>query len=99
VIAKRHVVELYDLTRRERAAFVEDLASVGRAVAQAFGPVKLDTLMMGHLCPHLHCHIYPQYDHDDPHKLINVQEGDQILSEDEHRRRIELLQRLLSAGS
>jgi diadenosine tetraphosphate (Ap4A) HIT family hydrolase len=88
VVLKYHAVELHDLPLVDRSAFADDVARVGRSVERLFGPVKLDTLIMGHLCPHGHCHVYPRYHHDDPRKLINVQEGDVSLSEGEARERI-----------
>jgi diadenosine tetraphosphate (Ap4A) HIT family hydrolase len=88
VVLKYHAVELHDLSRPDRSSFADDIARVGQAMQEVFHPVKLDTLMMGHLCPHLHCHLYPQYEHDDPRKLINVQEGNVRLSELEARARV-----------
>ena len=44
-------------------------ADVGRSITEVLGPTKLDYLVMGHLCPHVHCHVYPQYEDDDPHAL------------------------------
>ena len=55
---------------------------------ELFCPVKLDLLMMGHLCPHLHCHVYPQYQHDDPRRLVDIQEGDVGLSQPDARARV-----------
>ena len=63
-----------------------------------FEPVKIDTLVMGHLCPHMHCHVYPQYIHDDPHALINVQDGAMRLSPDLQSQRIDELRRPLVCG-
>ena len=31
---------------------------------------------MGHRCPHLHCHIYPQYGNNDPFQNIDISAGD-----------------------
>ena len=42
--------------------------------------MKLANLMMGFRMPHLHCHVYPQYRHDDPFSLIDPQDGDVRLS-------------------
>lgn len=38
--------------------------------------MKLDHLSMGHRCPHLHCHIYPQYRYNDPFQNIDISAGD-----------------------
>jgi diadenosine tetraphosphate (Ap4A) HIT family hydrolase len=52
VIFKRHAPELHDLTPQELRGFTTDLARLGRVLAKVFEPVKLDQLIMGHLCPH-----------------------------------------------
>ena len=59
VILNEHVCELPELDAGRRAQFWDDVAVVGRAITDAFAPVKLDNLIMGHRCPHLHCHVYP----------------------------------------
>jgi diadenosine tetraphosphate (Ap4A) HIT family hydrolase len=75
VIAKRHAVEWHDLDAEELRLFCADVAASGQTITERFGPVKLDNLVMGHLCPHVHCHIYPQYSTDDPYALVDVQAG------------------------
>lgn len=96
LIAKRHASELYDLTSEELALFWRDVAAVGRTVVALFSPVKLDYLVMGHLCPHVHCHVYPQYEHNDPHALINPQDGDLRLDDVEWTQRISAIRRHLA---
>lgn len=81
LIAKRHAAELHDLTDEELALFWADVAAVGRTITALFAPVKLDSLVMGHLCPHVHCHVLPQYEHNDPHGLLNPQDGDDRLDD------------------
>ena len=88
LFAKRHAVELHDLTEEELRLFWLDVAAVGRTVDALFAPVKLDNLVMGHLCPHVHCHVYPQYEHDDPHALIDIQDGTIRLAEDAWHERL-----------
>jgi diadenosine tetraphosphate (Ap4A) HIT family hydrolase len=91
VILKRHVVELYQLPAAERAAFMDDVARASQAVDELFHPVKLDVMMMGHLCPHLHCHVFPQYPDGDPATLIDIAEGHVRLPADEQRQRVSLI--------
>ena len=76
VILKRHAPELHDLTPEELRLFWADVAAVGRTVEALFSPTKIDSLVMGHLCPHVHCHVYPQHWDDDPHGQLNPQVGD-----------------------
>jgi diadenosine tetraphosphate (Ap4A) HIT family hydrolase len=91
VILKRHVPELHQLEEHDHTAFWKDVQDLSRAVAQVFTPVKIDTMVMGHLCPHVHCHLYPQYQHDDPRALIDLQAGDVRLPDIEQAARIELI--------
>lgn len=81
VIAKRHAPELHDLSRDERCGFWNDVAAVGQVIAELFQPVKLANLSMGFRMPHYHCHVFPQYEHDDPHRLVDVSEGDRRLDD------------------
>jgi diadenosine tetraphosphate (Ap4A) HIT family hydrolase len=89
VISKRHVPELHDLSSAERGGFIDDIAATGHVITELFDPVKLANLMMGFRMPHLHCHIYPQYRHDDPFALIDPQCGDIRLSATEWTHRLE----------
>lgn len=93
VISKRHASELHELSPEELSGFWNDVASVGRAIAELLQPVKIDSLVMGHLCPHVHCHVYPQYESNDPHSIdhINVQRGDVRLSPNDWRERVDAL--------
>jgi diadenosine tetraphosphate (Ap4A) HIT family hydrolase len=96
VVAKRHAPELHDLTVDERNGFWFDVAMTGRAISDLFQPVKLANLSMGFRMPHVHCHVYPQYQQDDPFRLIDINEGDIQLNEDDRRARICAIQERLS---
>jgi diadenosine tetraphosphate (Ap4A) HIT family hydrolase len=98
VVLKRHAAELHDLTPDELRLFWADVAAIGRVVTALFAPVKLDNLVMGHLCPHVHCHVYPQYRGDDPHALIDIRAGDVALGDPERQARIGAMRRSLLAG-
>jgi diadenosine tetraphosphate (Ap4A) HIT family hydrolase len=63
--ARRHVVELHELTRDEAAAYVHDLQRVARAVQTLTGAPKLNYEVHGNTIAHLHTHIFPRY-HGDP---------------------------------
>jgi diadenosine tetraphosphate (Ap4A) HIT family hydrolase len=52
---------------------------------------------MGHLCPHVHCHVYPQYAHDNPHALIDVRDGTTRLTDDEWRARLTAVRKSLAS--
>lgn len=95
VISKRHVPELHDLSERELCGFWNDVAAVGRTVTTMFRPVKLANLSMGFRTPHVHCHVYPQYEDDDPYRLIDVTEGSVRLDEAEWVERVATMRHLL----
>jgi diadenosine tetraphosphate (Ap4A) HIT family hydrolase len=95
VIANRHEPELHDLSEGELCGFWSDVAAVGRAISEMFRPVKLANLSMGFRTPHVHCHVYPQYEDDDPYRLIDVTDGDVRLNEVEWAERVATMRRLL----
>ena len=59
--ARRHVIELHELTEPEGAAYMRDVRRVSRAIAAATGAVKLNYEIHGNTVPHLHLHIFPRY--------------------------------------
>jgi len=61
IVARRHVIELHDLTDQEAAAFMRDVRRVTGAVASAVHPVKLNVEQHGNTIPHLHLHVFPRY--------------------------------------
>ena len=61
VASKRHVGELVDLERRERQAFMDDVAKVASALHRLFNPEKVNYGAYGDTCGHLHFHLVPKY--------------------------------------
>ncbi len=61
----RHVVEPTDLSDVEADEYWHELLMIGRAIATAMQPVKLNYNILGNSVPHLHTHIVPRYA-DDP---------------------------------
>lgn len=64
VASKRHVSEIIDLDRRERQAFMDDVAKVASALRKLFNPQKINYGAYGDTCGHLHFHLVPKYASD-----------------------------------
>jgi diadenosine tetraphosphate (Ap4A) HIT family hydrolase len=61
IVAKRHVVEPWELPDSERSAFWEDAVAAGRAVASAVDATKMNYEIHGNTIPHLHMHLFPRF--------------------------------------
>ena len=53
--------ELHELEPPFRAAFLEDMTTVARAVESAFGAAKMNYELLGNSEPHLHWWLVPRY--------------------------------------
>jgi diadenosine tetraphosphate (Ap4A) HIT family hydrolase len=65
LIAKRHVVELYELDDADLLAWMQEVQVCARALKTVTGAVKINYEIHGNAVPHLHVHLYPRY-RDDP---------------------------------
>lgn len=97
VALKRHASELFELTHEELSQFWSDVSRVAKAMDRIYRPVKLNYLVMGHLCPHIHCHLLVHSSEDDPHKPINMGEQEILLDEEEYSSMIHELRRAINA--
>jgi diadenosine tetraphosphate (Ap4A) HIT family hydrolase len=61
---REHVTELFQLTQDNRAAFMEDLNKVSRAIFDAYHPHKMNYELLGNVVPHLHWHVIPRRESD-----------------------------------
>jgi len=64
VASRRHVSELIDLDRRERQAFMDDIALVAASLRKLFRPQKINYGAYGDTGGHLHFHLVPKYADD-----------------------------------
>ena len=58
---KKHVGELMDLTKEERAGFFDDMAKVATAIHKLFNPAKINYGAYGDTAGHMHFHLVPKY--------------------------------------
>ena len=68
LVLKRHVTELFQLARCERAQLIEEVAVVGQALLDSFAAVKINYALLGNQVPHVHWHVIPRLA-DDPAPL------------------------------
>lgn len=60
----RHVVEPYELTDDEAAAYWPEVIKVARAIARHLQPLKMNYETLGNTVPHLHTHLIPRFRED-----------------------------------
>lgn len=60
LVARRHVIEPFELPPVELAQFWQEAMTVGRALSVLFRPPKINYEIHGNSMPHLHMHIYPR---------------------------------------
>lgn len=65
LVLKRHATELFELERDERAALMEAVTAVARALATEYEAVKMNYELLGNVLPHIHWHLVPRRA-DDP---------------------------------
>lgn len=69
LVAKRHAVELHDLSEAKGAALMRDLQRVSRVVQGITGAIKINHEIHGNTIPHLHVHVIPRYPNDELEEL------------------------------
>ena len=65
VVAKKHVIELYELNEDELLGLMKEVQCYAYALKEVTGAVKINYEIHGNSAPHLHLHLYPRY-MDDP---------------------------------
>ena len=61
VVAKRHVVEPYELPDEERIGFWDDVCFAAERLALLLRPAKMNYELHGNSLPHLHVHLFPRF--------------------------------------
>lgn len=61
IVYKDHGVEFHELDEEQRNAFMDDVAMVGKAIAAAFNPDKINYGAYADTISHLHMHVVPKY--------------------------------------
>jgi diadenosine tetraphosphate (Ap4A) HIT family hydrolase len=61
VVAKRHVVEPFELRGDERQEFWEDVLFAAERLVRLVKPTKINYEIHGNTLPHLHAHVYARH--------------------------------------
>jgi diadenosine tetraphosphate (Ap4A) HIT family hydrolase len=98
LVLKRHATELWQLDAAERAALIEEVTRVARAVGAAFAAVKMNYELLGNAIPHIHWHLVPRLAGDPAPRLPvwTVAHEPRRLNEAEMAERIALIRSHLS---
>jgi diadenosine tetraphosphate (Ap4A) HIT family hydrolase len=95
VIFRRHANELFELIVQELTEFWQDVSRVAKVVYDLYQPTKVNYLVFGHHCPHLHCHLVIHSYEDDPSKPVDWNEETVLLSSQQYQHIIAEMQRKL----
>jgi diadenosine tetraphosphate (Ap4A) HIT family hydrolase len=71
LVARQHATELFHLGDADRRAYLDEMNTLARAIADCFRPHKINYEMLGNQVPHLHWHLFPRRA-DDPDRLRPV---------------------------
>lgn len=63
-LCKAHKTELFHLDHATKMKFLEEMAQVAEAVANAFGAEKMNYELLGNGDTHLHWHLFPRFSGD-----------------------------------
>ncbi len=98
VILRGHAEELYDLSREERAALIEDVTDTARALAAVYRPVKMNYELLGNQVRHIHWHLVPRLagDPDPRWPVWRVPHERVALAPDRVREQVEAIRRALT---
>lgn len=61
LVYHRHVHRLTELEPEEYAALFRDVHKAADTLTRLYHPDKINYLILGDLCPHLHVHLVPKY--------------------------------------
>ena len=66
VVWNKHVKEMTDLTKSQRAHFMNAVYGVEQVLGELLQPHKVNLASLGNRTPHLHWHVIPRFE-DDAH--------------------------------
>ncbi len=60
LVLKPHVIEIYELSAEDAAAFMRDVTVASLALKKVTATVKINYEIHGNTIPHMHMHLYPR---------------------------------------
>ena len=94
LIAKQHVIELYELDDSELLNFMKEVQLCSKALKLVTNAIKINYEIHGNSMPHLHVHLYPRYFDDPfPDQAINYKRKERLYTEKEYREFIEKMRK------
>jgi diadenosine tetraphosphate (Ap4A) HIT family hydrolase len=61
LVARTHATEMFQLSKDERSAYLDEMCILAKAIQDCFGPHKINYELLGNQVPHLHWHLFPRY--------------------------------------
>ena len=97
LLTKRHVTELFHLDHAVRAALMEEVSTVAKALHTQFQPDKINYELLGNMVPHIHWHLVPRFAKDPlwPRPIWAENHDENLLSAQEYRQRILMIRQAL----
>ena len=85
LVYHEHIQKLTDLKTDEYNAFFADVSKAAHVLTKLYHPEKMNYLVLGDICPHLHLHLVPKYQNGadwgkmfqmmpEAHKLLTMEE-------------------------
>ncbi len=100
LMAKQHVIELYELHNDELLAFMKEVQLCARALKTVTNAVKINYEIHGNSVPHLHVHLYPRYRDDPfPGKAIDYSQRKRLYSDEEFKAFVGEMQKIIAENS
>jgi diadenosine tetraphosphate (Ap4A) HIT family hydrolase len=97
LFTKQHATELFHLNHAVRAALMEEVSTVAKALHTRFQPDKINYELLGNMVPHIHWHLVPRFVKDPlwPRPIWAESHDEVTLSAEEYCQRILMIRQAL----
>jgi len=99
LIAKRHVIELFEFDDTELHSLMKEVQLCARALKKVTNAIKINYEIHGNTIPHFHVHLYPRYRDDPfPGRAIDYNQKKQWFSTEEYRQFVKNMRAEILSG-